>query len=93
MPREFSPAPGVRSLSLGGRSLLYVEAQQQLFELNETALAVWRTLEAGGSARAAGDALTALGAPPGEAARMAAEAAAQWVCAGCHPRGLAGRRA
>lgn len=86
---SYTPAPGVRTLSLAGHKLLYVESRQQVLELNETADAVWRCLAAGGSIPAAAMRLRALGAPRDQALQLATEAASLWTCAGyLTPRSL-----
>ena len=46
-PARLRPAPRVRRLALGGRTALFCERRQQLFELNPTADAIWRGETAG----------------------------------------------
>ena len=85
----YSPAAGVRTFSLSGRSLLYVEDQQQVLELNQTADRIWRALAATGSVSAAARDLGGLGLSPEQAAQLVAEAASQWTLGGyLAPRSL-----
>lgn len=50
---RFRPAPTVRRMRLGGRSLLFCERRQQLFELNPTADLIWSALLEDSAPRAA----------------------------------------
>lgn len=78
----YAAAAGVRTLSLGGRSLVYVEDQQQVVELNDTADLLWRALTTEGSVAAAAQALDGLGLTPGEALEMTRDVARQWTLGG-----------
>lgn len=81
-PEGYAPAAGVRTLRLGGRNLVYVEDQQQVVELNDTADRIWRALTTQGSVSAAAQALGALGLSPEESLGLARDAACQWTLGG-----------
>jgi hypothetical protein len=82
MGESYAPAAGVRTLSLGGRNLVYAEGQQQVLELNETADWIWRALAKTGSVSAAARALGPLGVAPGQALELVRDAALQWTLGG-----------
>jgi hypothetical protein len=79
---SYAPAAGVRTLSLGGRRLVYAEDQQQVLELNETADRIWRSLAVAGSVAAAAKALGALGLSPEQALELVRDAASRWTVDG-----------
>jgi hypothetical protein len=64
---RFHPAPTVRRIRLGNRSVLFCERAQRLFELNSTADAIWGALLAQSTPRAAKKALVQLGLEPAAA--------------------------
>ena len=69
-------------LSLGGRSLLYSESRQKLYELNETADLIWRGLIGGQSAAAAAHRLCGLGVPAEAADAFVRDAIRAWSLEG-----------
>lgn len=79
---SYAPVAGVRTLSLGGRSLIYAEDQQQVLELNETADRIWRALARTGSISAAAQALGALGLSTEQAVQLVRDAAVEWTVGG-----------
>jgi len=78
-PGLFRPAPTVRRMRLSGRSLLFCERRQQLFELNTTADLIWDAL-LGESLPRAGRRLAAeLGGDVAQAKRHVRDQLAQWL--------------
>lgn len=78
----YAPSPGVRTLRLGGRRLLYSQHHQQVLELNETAERIWQALAAAGSVSAAAETFADLGLSQADAADLIGDAALQWTEAG-----------
>ena len=79
---RLDPAPGVRRLRVGERSVLFCERRQQLFELNATADAIWGSLAAGQAPSRVVAKVHALGASPGEALAFVIASAQAWLAAG-----------
>jgi hypothetical protein len=64
---RYRPAPTVRRMRLGYRSVFFCERAQRLFELNRTADIIWSALLEGATPQVAKRALVRLGAQPDEA--------------------------
>ncbi|KKC24554.1 PqqD family peptide modification chaperone [Sphingomonas sp. SRS2] len=89
LQRRMEPAPDVLCFAVGERSVLFSERLQQLFELNDSAAAIWRALAAGDSAQAVEDSLVRSGIARRHAQDFVTEAIRGWVIAGLlTPRGL-----
>jgi hypothetical protein len=76
---RFRPAPTVRRVLLGGRSLVFCERRQQLFELNRTADLIWRALLEESPPRAARRLCAELGFDPDQALALAQGQLEQWL--------------
>lgn len=76
------PAPTARRLQLGNRTALFCEHQQQLYELNSAADAIWLALAAERSALGAARALSGGGATDPEVLSFVRQAALGWIRGG-----------
>jgi hypothetical protein len=81
-PGRFRPAPTVRRMRLGGRSLLFCERRQQLFELNPTADLIWAALLEESPPRAARLLLDELGAAAEEVPGHVWDQLERWLAEG-----------
>ena len=79
---RMTAAADVRCFTVGDRSVLFSERLQQLFELNDSAAAIWRALAAGESVRAAGERLVRLGLAQRDALAFVSDAVTGWIGAG-----------
>ena len=75
-------AADVRCFMIGDRSVLFSERLQQLFELNDSAAAIWRALAAGESVRAAVESLVRFGLARCNALAFVSDAVMGWTGAG-----------
>ena len=76
---RYLPASNVRLLRLGGRSLLFSERAQKLFELNEAADAVWDVLLAQSTPSGAQAALVEMGVDEDVAAEFVESQLGAWL--------------
>lgn len=87
--RRMTAAADVRCFMIGDRSVLFSERLQQLFELNDSAAAIWRALAAGEGADAVADGLARFGLAREEAQAFVSDATSGWIEAGLLvPQGL-----
>ena len=75
-------SPGTRCLEIGQRTVLFCERRQELFELNTTAAAIWRSLAAGDTPAATVQVLCAQGASADDARQFVIASARAWLEAG-----------
>jgi hypothetical protein len=80
---RFKPAPTARRMSVDGRSLLFCERRQRLFELNDTADLIWGVLLEESPPGAARRLAPLFGDDPDEARRHVERQLAQWLREGC----------
>jgi hypothetical protein len=79
--RLVAPAT-IHHLSVGGRAVLFCEARQLLYGLNETADRIWRSLAEGNSPLEARRQLTELGLSAEDARAFVEDATASWLNGG-----------
>lgn len=87
--RRMAAAADVRCFSIAGRSVLFSERLQQLFELNQSAAAIWNALAAGETVDAVVESLVRFGIARADAADFVEGATGGWIAAGLLvPQGL-----
>lgn len=80
--QRMAAAADVRCFSIAGRSVLFSERLQQLFELNDSAAAIWDALAAGETAETVEANLVRAGIAPADAADYVRDATGGWIAAG-----------
>ncbi|KRB86073.1 hypothetical protein ASE00_04850 [Sphingomonas sp. Root710] len=80
--QRMAPAADVRCFSIAGRSVLFSERLQQLFELNDSAAAIWDALAAGDTVEAVEASLVRGGIAHADAANYVRDATGGWIAAG-----------
>ena len=80
---RFKPAPTARRMALDGRSLLFCERRQRLFELNTAADLIWGALLEASPPTAARRLAPHFGGDPDEARRHVERQLEQWLREGC----------
>lgn len=87
--RRMTAAADVRCFSIAGRSVLFSERLQQLFELNDSAAAIWNALAAGETVDGVVEGFIGAGLAPAAAAEFVRGATGGWMAAGLMaPQGL-----
>lgn len=87
--QRMAAAADVHCFSIAGRSVLFSERLQQLFELNDSAVAIWNALAAGELIETVVESLVRIGVSHADAADFVRDATGGWIAAGLMiPQGL-----